>query len=112
VQITLKRIADHLFCRQICLKLNDVEKAMIELDRLYWDLEIDRYENGHSIHTAGGHASLYSLKVIRADLSTGNYGDEDMLRTQVVLSDEKGQTIAVTRIVPDTAYPRCKSTCA
>jgi len=25
-----------------------------------------------------------------------------------VLSDEKGQTIAVTRIVPDTAYPRCE----
>lgn len=80
---------------------------MTELDRLYWDLEIDRYVEGHSIHTAGGHSSLYSLRVIRADLSSGNYGDEAMLRTQVVLSDEKGQTVAVTRVVPDTAYPRC-----
>jgi hypothetical protein len=81
---------------------------MTELDRLYWDLEIDRYDEGHSIHTAGGHSSLYSLRVIRADLSAGNYGEEAMLKTQVVLSDEKGQTVAVTRIVPDTAYPRCE----
>jgi hypothetical protein len=81
---------------------------MIELDRLYWDLEIDRYMEGHSIHKAGGHTSLYSLRVIRADLNVGDQGDDRSLKSQVVLSDEKGQTIAATRVVSDTAYPRCK----
>lgn len=94
------------FSPSICLKLNDIEKAMTELDRLYWNLEIDRFAEGHSINTSARQTSLYSLKVVRADLSAGDQGDDTCFKTQVVLSDEKGQVVAATRVVGDTAYPR------
>lgn len=81
---------------------------MSELDRLYWDLDIDQYAEGHSIHTAGGTSSLYSVRIVRADLSAGEGMEDSSVRTQVMLSDERGQPVAVTRIVNDSAYPRCK----
>lgn len=100
------------FQPSICVKINDAEEAMQQLDRLYWDLDIDRFSQSHPITTAGPDKSVprsvFTIKIVRADLGEDVRSEESPIRTQVVLSDEKGACVAQTRIIADSSFPRCQ----
>lgn len=96
-----------------CIKLNDIAAATVELDRLYFQMDVDKWANGNSALSEGQAVktkkSLYTIKVARADLGDRFYDEQASLRARVELSDESGRQIALTRTVPtDTAFPRCK----
>jgi hypothetical protein len=100
-------------CIQTCVKLNDIAAATVELDKLYFQMDVDKWAAGHSAISTGQaqktRKSLYTIKIARADLGERFYDEEASLRARVELSDEAGHQIAVTRTVPtDTAFPRCE----
>lgn len=98
------------FQPSICVKINDAEEAMQHLDRMYWDLDVDRFSQNRPITVVGQRArSVFTIRVVRADLGEDMRADESALRTQVVLSDEKGTCVAQTRVVSDSSFPRCES---
>lgn len=98
---------------QTCIKLNNIAAATVELDKLYFQMDVDKWASGNSALSGGQAAktrkSLYTIKVARADLGDRFYDEQASLRARVELSDESGHQIAMTRTVPtDTAFPRCE----
>ncbi|KAJ9096406.1 hypothetical protein QFC21_005228 [Naganishia friedmannii] len=99
------------FRPETCVKLNDIAAATVELDKLYFQIDIDKWAGGQSAISATqsqrARKSLYMIKIARADLGEEFYDEEASLRARVELSDEAGHRIAMTRTVPtDTAFPR------
>ena len=97
---------------QSCVKLNNVEAARQQLDRLYADMRVDdlaAYETGAPPASPSAQTFLFTVKIVLAEgLSLD--GSSKSPDSFVILSDEHGNRYAKTRTIFDDADPRWDET--
>jgi hypothetical protein len=109
-RLTLHRL------RQSCVKLNNIETARTELDRMYEKMHVDEVTKLISSvppqPPAKDSASrfLFTVKIVLAEgLVPHDRSSSAKLDTFVTLSDQHGQRLAKTRTVYESLDPRCES---
>ncbi|WFD29520.1 hypothetical protein MSPP1_000531 [Malassezia sp. CBS 17886] len=116
-----KKVAPYVVQPESCVKLNNIEAARTLLDVVYQRIDADtqaeivraheRRSGAHTARAAPEH--LFSLKLVQAELADvaqrapapGALGLPRM-DTFVTLSDQRGERLAKTRTIYDTASPR------
>lgn len=96
---------------QTCIKLNNIEAAREQLDKLYETMEVDRLSeviNQHEptvLEVVEQDSYLYTIKIVLAEnlaaLDSNGYSDP-----YCVLADEVGNRLVATRVIYETLNPR------
>jgi hypothetical protein len=97
---------------QSCVKLNNIEAARQQLDKLYQDMRVDdlaAYETGEQPASADGQTFLFTVKIVLAE-GLQMDGTSKLPDSFVILSDEHGNRYAKTRTIFDDADPRWDET--
>ncbi|CAG8512939.1 13450_t:CDS:10 [Ambispora leptoticha] len=99
------------FKPELCIKLNNLEAAREQLDKLYYSIDVDYLSE--VIRDAGPvvpekvekNRYLFTIKIVLAEniaaLDANGYSDP-----YCVLTDEVGKTLAKTRVIYETLNPR------
>lgn len=97
---------------QSCIKLNNIESARQQLDKLYMDMRVDdlaAYDTSEPIKRPEQQSYLFTVKIVHAEGLTqdGSTKNPDAF---AILSDEHGNRYAKTRTIYDDADPRWDET--
>ena len=97
---------------QSCVKLNNIQSAREQLDKLYQDMRVDdlaAYDTSEPIPTPEQQNYLFTVKIVLAeDLTLDN--SNKLPDSFVIISDEQGNRYAKTRTIYDDADPRWDET--
>ncbi|KAA1097225.1 hypothetical protein PGT21_028734 [Puccinia graminis f. sp. tritici] len=106
------------FQESSCVKLNNVEAARVLLDKMYNTIDADNvariiheYEpapTGQSVLSASSY--LFTVKVVMAEGLVGADGHVHKMDPFLTLSDERGNRVAKTRTVYESASPTWNET--
>ncbi|OAV98529.1 hypothetical protein PTTG_25578 [Puccinia triticina 1-1 BBBD Race 1] len=106
------------FQESSCVKLNNVEAARVLLDKMYNTIDADNvariiheYEpapTGQNVLAASSY--LFTVKVVMAEGLVGADGHVHKMDPFLTLSDEKGNRVAKTRTVYESASPTWNET--
>lgn len=96
------------------MKLNNIEAARQQLDKLYQDMRVDdlaayETESVPQAETTSGSNFLFSVKIVLAE-GLSMDGSTKLPDSFVILSDEHGNRYAKTRTIYDDADPRWDET--
>jgi hypothetical protein len=98
--------------QQSCTKLNNIESARQQLDKLYQDMRVDdlaAYDTSEPIKRDDQQSYLFTVKIVHAEGLIQDSGTKNP-DTFVILSDEHGNRYAKTRTIYDDADPRWDET--
>jgi hypothetical protein len=108
-----KRLGDDLEADpQSCIKLNNIESARQQLDKLYMDMRVDdlaAYDTSEPIKRPEQQSYLFTVKIVHAE-GLSQDGSTKNPDTFAILSDEHGNRYAKTRTIYDDADPRWDET--
>lgn len=95
-----------------CVKLNNIDAARHQLDRLYEDMRVDEFasfDSSQPVAVASEQASLFTVKIVLGEglVAEGTSRAPDAF---VVLSDEHGKRYAKSRTIYDDHDPRWDET--
>lgn len=105
------------FKESSCVQLNNINAARVLLDQIYSSMDADNvsriiheYEP-EAIQPAGLQSKyLFTVKVVTAEGLVGADGSASKLDPFLTLSDERGNRVAKTRTLYETAAPRWNET--
>lgn len=98
---------------QSCVKLNNVEAARTQLDKLYQDMRVDElaaYDTENPLPPPEQQNYLFTVKIVLAEGLQVNDLNSRLADSFVILSDEHGNRYAKTRTIYDDNDPRWDET--
>ncbi|TXT13456.1 hypothetical protein VHUM_00823 [Vanrija humicola] len=100
------------FSATSCVKLNNLDVARQEMDKLYQEMRVDEFASidvNQPVIPSAEQASLFTIKIVHGEGLTLE-GSSRAPDTFVVLSDEHGNRYAKTRTIYDDYDPRWDET--